>query len=339
MARRAPLALCLTTSLALVACDGAGPPATDAGPEPGLRFTVVTFNTGTTPGLAHDGPPDDGYTQADADVSDVHYGNGLAWLPAIDAARFFLGRVRPDVVAFQEIFHSPDCATVPATARAGFVCEGWFSGAPTVAQTVLGEGYQVACNLGRPDKCVGVRRGFGALRGCARDLCLDGLDGARVTDCGGGSRVGRGVIELVRGGTITVVNVHGSSGIEAMDQTCRTRQFEQVFVDLDGAPAANGAANVVLGDFNTDPARLATGDPSAARLVELVQARAMRFVTPADRRSTPTYAGLFDIDHVISDAYEGDCWAAGVTPGQPPVIDAVYFDHVPIVCELRGDPP
>ena len=43
------------SALLLVACDGATPPATDAGPEPDVRFTAVTFNTGTAPELAHDG--------------------------------------------------------------------------------------------------------------------------------------------------------------------------------------------------------------------------------------------------------------------------------------------
>jgi hypothetical protein len=32
-------------------------------------------------------------------------------------------------------------------------------------------------------------------------------------------------------------------------------------------------------------------------------------------------------------------WAAGITEGHPAVIDAIYFDHVPIVCEISGDLP
>lgn len=320
----------------LAACDGAPVPVTDAGPEPDLRFTAVTFNTGTSLEMAHDGAPDDGYSMEMAIASDTYYGNGLAWLPAVDAATFFFGNVRPDVVVFQEIFHSPDCASVPAPQRAGFVCESWRDGDPTVAQRILGAGYQVVCNLGKPDKCAAVRRSFGSFRGCSADLCLDGLDGAQVTGCGSGSRIGRGVIDLVTGGTLTIVNVHGSSGIEAADQDCRVRQFDQVFVDLDGEPAANGAINLVMGDFNTDPVRLASGDPSAARLVEHVDGTTFRFVTDTDRRATPTYAGLFNIDHQISDGLTGECWAAGITEGHPPVVDALYFDHAPIVCELSG---
>ncbi len=332
----------LLLAFLLVACDGGTPPpdgGAEAGPAPEFSLTVVTFNTGTTLGLAHDGPPADGYSMEQAVVSDTYYGNGLAWTPAIDAARWFMDRLDPDVVVFQEIFDPSQCESIPASARAGFVCDGWRPDVGTVTQLVLGAGYQVVCNLGKPDKCAGVRRAFGSFRGCDTDLCLDGLDGARVPDCGGGSRIGRGVIDLFEGGSITLTHVHGTSGIEAGDQACRTAQFEQVFVDLDGEPAANGAVNIVMGDFNTDPVRLASSDPSAARLVELIQSNGFHFVSRADRAAPPTYADLFNIDHVISDAFEGDCWAAGITAGTDPVIDAVYFDHVPIVCELGGDHP
>jgi len=192
---------------------------------------------------------------------------------------------------------------------------------------------------GKPDKCAAVRKDFGSFRGCDEDLCLDGLDGARVEGCGSGSRIGRGVIDLADGGTLTVATVHGTSGVSEEEQACRVRQFEQVFVDLDGEPAANGARNLVMGDFNTDPGRLADGDASAARVNDFAgDGKPFHFVTDVGPRAEPTYANVFDIDHVISDAFDGDCWAAGVTDGHPPVIDAVYFDHVPVVCTLEEVP-
>ena len=313
----------------------------DALPDFDFEFTAVTFNTGTTEGLAHDDPPDDGYGSTQAAISDMYYGDGLAWLPAVEAARRFLADVQPDVIGFQEIFHAGDCAIIPASAHEGFYCETWASGDPTVANAILGAGYQVACHLEKPDKCLGVRRAFGTIRGCDADLCLDGLDGGEVTGCGSGSRVGRAVIDLAGGGELTVVNFHGSSGITIDDMACRVRQIEQVFVDLgDGAPAASGSVNVILGDFNTDPGRIADGDTSAARILDFVgDGHAFHFVTAVGNRAQPTYAGIVNIDHVISDAFEGRCWAAGITEGHPPVTDAVYFDHVPIVCAMGGAHP
>jgi endonuclease/exonuclease/phosphatase family metal-dependent hydrolase len=313
----------------------------DAEPEPELRFVAMTFNTGTSEALPHDSPPADGYTSDDALTSDTWYGDGLAWQPAVDATQQFFARVSPDVVGFQEIFYSGECADIPVDARDGFVCETWSAGDATVAQVILGEGYQVACHLGKSDKCAAVKRSFGTFRGCDSGLCLDGLDGGEIDGCGSGSRVGRGVIDLVEGGSITFVNVHGSSGLTADDMDCRVRQFELVFVDLgDGEPAANGAVNVVVGDLNTDPGRLGGDDPSAARFTDFVgDGHGFHFISDVGEDAPPSYQDLLNIDHVASDAYDGSCWVAGLTDGQAAVIDAVYFDHKPVVCDLEGPLP
>ena len=302
----------------------------------GMHFVVVTFNTGTSEGMAHDAPPDDGYTSAHAALSDEYYGDGLAWIPAIDAVEAFFEAVDPDIVAFQEVFYSEECATIPQDAWTDFVCERWTAGDPTVAQQVLGEGFQVMCMPDHPDKCAAVNRRFGSFRGCDSDFCLEGLDGFRVETCGSGARVGRGVIDLVEGGTLTLVDYHGSSGLTEEDQACRVRQVEQVFVDLgDGEPGANGERNLVMGDLNTDPCRLASVDPSAARWTDFVgDGLDFHFITDCGPRVEETYAALFNIDHVMSDAARGTCWAAGVTDGHPAVIDAIYFDHHPIVCDV-----
>jgi hypothetical protein len=310
--------------------------SSDGGPR--LRLTVVTFNTGAPAELQTDETPNGGYGTAQGAITDEYYGNGLAWAAAVEDTRRFFAEVQADVVAFQEIFYSGDCPSVPPETYPGFVCETWEPGDPTVAQVVVGEGWQVACNPGKPDKCLAVRRTVGAFRGCATDLCLDGLAGAVVEGCGSGSRVGRGVIDLVAGGTVTVVIVHGSSGLAPADMDCRARQFALVFEDLgDGAPAANGERNLVMGDFNTDPVRAAEFDPSAAYVLEHVgEGKRFHLVTPDGPDATPTYGGLFSIDHVISDAFTGSCWAAGVTEGHPAVTELVYFDHTPQVCAVEA---
>lgn len=313
--------------------------ACESSPEAVLvapTITVVSFNSGTTEGLGHDGVPDDGYGSEEAALSDMYYGDGLAWQAAIDDTRTFFAALDPDIVVFQEIFFSGECETVPEPARAGFVCETWRAGDPTVAQLVLGEGWQVACHLGKPDKCAAVNRRLGTFVGCDADLCLDGLDGGVVADCGGGSRIGRGVIELASGGTLTLVNVHGSSGIEQADRDCRVKQFEQVFDDLgDGAPAANGDRNLIMGDLNTDPGRLTDFDESAVLFADRVSGgERFHFISDVGPDATPSYAALFNIDHVVSDALDGSCVYPGVTEGQAPVTDMVYFDHKPVVCQI-----
>lgn len=345
----------ITTLLAalLWACSGPGHALTDAtvdapdvsfsdaSPEDGVpadaqaprSFVAVTFNTGTSEGLA-DANPDDAYTPAMGVYSDQYYGDGLAWSEGVAAVRAFLAEVDPDVVAFQEIFYTGDCEGIPAEARAGFVCEGWAPGGPTVAQMVLGEGWQVICHEGKPDKCLAVNPRFGRFRGCDADFCLEGAWGSTVVGCGKGARIGRGTIDRADGGTLTVVNVHGSSGFGLEEQQCRVQQFEQIFVDLgDGQPAANGEVNLVLGDFNTDPWRLA-GDPSGRRLLDFVGAgKPFHFVSESGADATPTYAA-FNIDHVVSDHLNGACWHAGVDEGHPAPFEAAYFDHKPAVCTL-----
>ncbi len=312
-------------SLALLACTG---PSDDTG-DPGLAVRAVTFNTGTSEGMGHDDPPDDGYTEAHAATSDTWYGDGLAWLPAVEATRAWLAEVQPDVIGFQEIFHAPECADIPAEHHPDFVCETWTEGDPTVAESVLGDGYQVACHPGHTDKCLGVRTAFATLD--------DALDGFATDGCGNGARVARGTLTLADGSALTVVNVHGTSGFSSDDEACRVAQVEQVFLDLgDGEPAASGARNLVLGDLNTDPGRFTGTDDSAARWNDFVgEDQDFAWLTEVGPDAPGSYGGLADIDHVASDAFAGDCWIAGVTEGRADVQEARYFDHNPVVCEAR----
>ncbi len=317
----------------LCACGGAEDPA------PIEHFAVVvSFNSGTTEKMSHDGLPDDGYGSEQALISDTYYGDGLAWLPVVEDTRRFFAQTKADIVAFQEVFHSPDCADIPASAHKGFVCETWTPSDPTVALDVLGPDWQLACNLGKTDKCAAVNRKFGSFRGCDTDLCIDGLDGAKVEDCGKGSRIGRGIIDLVAGGTLTLVNVHGSSGIAEDDQNCRVKQFEQIFVDLgtgDGEPAANGERNIIMGDLNTDPGRMDNFDPSAQLFnAHVGDGKKFHFITEVGEEAPASYANVFNIDHVVSDAFDGSCWIAGLSSSHPAVSDVLYFDHKPVVCAI-----
>jgi endonuclease/exonuclease/phosphatase family metal-dependent hydrolase len=303
--------------------------------SPPATFTVVTFNTGTGPeGIREQ--PGETYGPEEAAITDEHYGNGLNWPPLVEEVGAFFADVDADVVAFQEIFWSGECPSIPVDARRGFICEDWAPGDPTVAQLVLGAGWQIACHPGNPDKCLAVRESFGRFRDCDEPLCLEGLVGFRVDGCGSAPRVARGVIERAAGDPLTVVSVHGTSGLTYEEADCRVRQVEQVFVDLgDGEPGANGTSNLVLGDLNTDPGRMQGTDASAARWNDFVgPERPFAFVSDVGRDATPTYAGLFNIDHVVSDTLRGSCWVAGFSPGRPPVSTMRYLDHAPVVCEV-----
>ena len=98
---------------------------------------------------------------------------------------------------------------------------------------------------------------------------------------------------------------------------------------------ADGARNLVMGDLNTDPGRLAETDASAARLRDFVgPGLPFEFISDVGPEATPTYGGALNIDHVMSDVFTGSCVSPGAPGGPPPVTGAVYFDHLPVICEL-----
>lgn len=299
-------------------------------------FVAMTFNTGTTPRLRHDDPPDDGYSSTEAGISDRWYGNALAWSDAVKAVRRFVQKVDPDIVAFQEIFYPEECSKIPAAARAGFVCGGWTAGDPSVARVVLGKDYQIAYHPGKPNKCVAVHRRFGSIRGYKDDSSDNWLEGFQLKGCGSGARVARAIIARVNGETLTLISIHGTSGMTPADQKCRVRQVEQIFVDFgDGAPAANGKQNLILGDFNTDPGRAASIDKSAARWNDFVgDGKAFHFISKVGADAPRSYQAFADIDHLVSDVFHGTCQYRGVDEGSDRVFDGVYFDHVPVVCMI-----
>ena len=230
---------------------------------------LMTFNTGTSEANGK-ADPDDRYTEWHASQSDEYYGDGLAWMPAIEAAKDFIDAKAPDIIAFQEIFHSAECADIPLESRTDFICTDWRPGDPTVASIITGDDYQVMCNPGKPDKCSAVRKSFGRFRGCDDDFCLEGMTGCTVDTCGKGARIGRhNRIEWrwrnQPGQRPCVVWIQGRR------DACWAWQFEQIFVDMCGAgPGATGDVSVVMGDFNTDPGRAVIFDPSAARLLDFV---------------------------------------------------------------------
>jgi len=298
-------------------------------------LVVVTFNTGTSL-KPPDDEPNKGFHKEQSEICDQWYGNGLSWKPIVEDARLFLESVDPDIIAFQEIFWSGECPDIPGEFHAGFVCEDWSPGDPTVAEIVLGKGWQIMCNPGKSDKCTALNRRIGSFRDCDADFCLEGMTGSKIEGCGNGVRIGRAVIDLAGGGLLTLVSIHGSSGLALDDQECRVKQFDQVFVDLgDGEPGANGEWNLVMGDLNTDPVLMAEYDPSAKRVLDFVgDDKPFHFITAVGEDSAPTYAGIASIDHVVSDVFQGTCWTAGITEGHPAVTETVSFDHHPIVCNI-----
>lgn len=318
----------IVPSLLLVGCPSL---PEDVADDP-VPFTAVTWNTGSG-GLGSSADPD-GWTPEIAAIADEHYGNGLAWLPAITRAQEILETLAPDLVAFQEIFDpATGCGEVPVEARAGFICETWSPGDPSVAQQILGEGWQLACFEGKPDKCLAVRTSWGTFDGCDADRCDEVLRALPIAGCGKGSRTGAGLVRTAEG-SLTVVGVHGTSGVAPGDMDCRRQQVEGVFAEDDPVAVAPG---VVLGDLNTDPGRQADADPSAAAWLSATDGTGWSFATSLDPEDAPTYVGLpiVSIDHLVVAGIEVQgCTAVGLDDGPVTFPELALWDHRPMACQL-----
>ncbi len=317
--------------------------STEVAAEP-LKFTVMTFNAGTSSGQLHSKDEEegngDGYTDEHAEEVDAHYGNSLSWNPAEEEATEFLAELKPEIVAFQEVFHDPWCEDIEDKPELDLVCNGYTPDRPYQMERLLGADYQIACNLNAEDRCAGVRRDFGRFVGCPEDeVCFGGIWGLGLGDknCSDSARIGSIEIELTDGRYMVLVNAHANAGMKDSDMECRTYQFQQIFVDRgDGVPAAFGEVNLIMGDLNTDPFLLAGADPSAKELNKYVGAgKPFHFISADSAEGPATHVTTMHIDHVISDFIEGDCVVAGVSPGVEPVMDSTVFDHRPVICEVE----
>jgi len=317
----------------LAACHSTHPPM--AAPEQSPRigqFRVVTLNTGSGTSVEMPAKSNAGFGPEQSTLADQWYGNGLAWPAFIEEIQHFFKKIDPDLVGLQEIFYSGHCPEIPQAAREDFVCENWQPGEPTVAELILGEAYQIACHPGRPDKCLAVHRRLGEFIDCDQSFCLEGLNRLDEGYCGRGGRIAGTRIQLKTGGKLSVVHLHTSSGASLTEARCRSRQIKAAFTSDKTAPEFG----LVLGDFNTDPGRLAWVDPAARTLAR--QARPpshYRFISEFGFFTRPTFLGFLNIDHVLAAGMEGECWYPGRTPGKPPISKNTYLDHTAIVCDVK----
>lgn len=309
--------------LGLPGCSAEAEPAPDNSP-----FSVVSWNVGTVGGPGTD-PAEYGFGKDQRTWSDSLYGNGLAFLPAIEDVRRWLWPQKPDIVALQEVFDPEACADIPHEARVGFVCASWQPGDTTVAQRVVPAGYTVACHPGKPDKCIAVRDGFARIDGCSGPLCRDAGTGFSIPGCGKGARAAHFVLRRPGGNVLHVRHIHGNSGLATSDKDCRKALFQLALSDLEPG------AHLVLGDFNTDPVRFAGIDPSADALAALAgPGQPLQFLTETAESSAPTYGGIVSIDHVLAVGLQGSCAHPGISPGWPAATEVGWFDHRPVVCRI-----
>lgn len=307
-----------------------------------LPFQVVTFNVGTSSQNLHDTDEQagdgDGYTSTQAEYINDYLGNSLAWNPAEEKLKEWLGKHKPEVVAMQELIFDPWCADAPPPPPGlGLVCEGYKGGQPLAAERLLGNAYHLAYTVGQEDLWVGVRKDFGYFRDCPETgLCTKLLGMGVFGECNSSPRVTAIVVRVHDGRELVLVNAHTTAGMTEADQACRGKQIEQIFLDAgDGEPLANGTVNLVVGDMNTDPFLFAGADVSAGTWNQYVgPGKGFHYISADNPEGPATHNTTMRLDHVVSDVLTGSCVVPGGSPGLPLIMKTTFFDHRPVLCDV-----
>jgi hypothetical protein len=321
--------------------DADGP--TDvAGPDERPVIRVITINAGTSSGRRHDADEADGlppYTSATSELVDEHYFNSLSWNPAERALTAWLATQNAQVVAFQEIFHDPWCDEIdrPEDTPLDLICSTHDPAGPLQVQRLTGDRYQFACGIEKPDTCIAIDRDWAVMDGCNAAGCVILWEPARPpSECTGRDRMGRVRVTDSTGQRFNIIAWHGTSGGTPEDAQCRADILSLAFEDRgDGTPLVDPTLpNLLLGDFNFDPELFVGADVDY--IAQFVGAgRSFSWLSPTDIDGPRSYAGGVSIDHVVGDRWEGDCVIPGSSEGVPAVWDRVYWDHRPVVCDLR----
>jgi endonuclease/exonuclease/phosphatase family metal-dependent hydrolase len=314
-------------ALALVA-GCVGEPACPPAPEPPGRppdVRVLSWNVGN------------------ADASDPRYLLRMSDQRYEDHVGARIRALRPDVVALQEVLPPTACAAFEETDRARACYAA--SERPPAVRRLLGDDYSIVCDARRHVECVGVRVGFGTIRGVVPgDLVLDGAetDDLPLPPCEYDACEGDGlacdaesavatVLVDTAWGAFRVVHAHPT----AIGTVCRQLQTAQAFSLADVHPT------ILLGDWNFDPER--STDVLEASIWSRHVGPARRFTDHGARdgtcRALRTSVGRkVAIDRVVSDFLSGVC-----VPLRSPRLDDGFdfaaspvarIDHYAVACDF-----
>jgi hypothetical protein len=248
-----------------------------------------------------------------------------------------IAALRPDVVALQEVLADWQCDDIDEDDRNRTCHADARSDEPSQVRRLLGPDYDVTCDGRNGYECYGVHTAFGAIDECASGDCVAQTPDV-VDDCDPGFSVSAVDVTVAGGDTgergasddarFTLVNGHPASGWET---ECRAAQMEQAFALADG-PALIG------GDMNLDPWR----DVDESVLVwdeHVGEGRRFHYLSgPAEatppRPTNVSVIGESVLDHVVSDAFVGDCSTLGEAPGTTRLDGGAGMDHRAIFCAL-----
>ena len=260
------------------------------------------------------------------------YRNNLCYSDVEERIAHNIARLRPDVIALQEITDPDQCMEFIETDPKK-VCYEYQNKVPFYqVRRLIGPDYTIACDSRNHYECIAVHVDIGTIEGCALgELCREGA----TTDipapgCDTGFTVSK-VIAILDGVRVGIVNAHPQS----TNVKCREWALRQIFEEVDGRPPlASERYNLLLGDFNIDPFR---DDDTSIRLWNKYvgmpgEGKAYWYHSgPAERMPPYPTSFLFykkrTVDHVVSNFAIGTCVTLGETPGTIRLDGGRGMDH------------
>jgi hypothetical protein len=308
------------------------------------------------------------YNVGNADGSDAHYALRLSDQAYEDFVGARIRAVGADLVFLQEVLPPHTCASFVETSPARTCFDA--ANRPAPVERLLGDGYSIVCDMRLQVECIGVRRGFGTIRGVpAGGFVLMGADtpplplppcsyaGGECDDTRCDAEATVSAIDVdTASGPLRVVHLHPNAPGEGargfyLGEACRRQQLAQAFDGL----VRDGIPNVLAGDTNLDLEIFASQEEAALwaahvgdgkRFTDHSQTDSTGAFLPTRRVSIPVA-----IDKVLTDAFTGRCTVHGnnetssAPPAVPPLDDGFDFaaldgglarriDHLAVSCDL-----
>lgn len=246
--------------------------------------------------------------------------------------------LQPDIIALQELMPPWLCEKNPSK-RVNHVCsDALFLEIPQVRQ-IVGDNYTIVCESVWQFDCTAVRRDFAEIEGCTQgQLCYTARRDAPLPGCDPGfSTI---AITIQTGSTVLdVINAHPHS----KDVNCRLDSLRQMLTQerKEGGLWREDKV-LLLGDFNIDPWRYQE-DASLLFWDQNVglEQKPFHYISGAAEKDPPLptfFLSLlrYTLDHVVSNAAEGECLVLGESPDTARLDGIVGgMDHRALLCSIN----
>lgn len=257
-----------------------------------------------------------------------------------------IAKISPDLVALQEVMPTQWCDAMAPEKKKAKVCYRYKEREPyEQARRLLGDDYTIVCDGRSNFECIGVKKSFAEVEGCASgELCMNGTGLTHDVPEGCDEKaVIFGVDLMIGDKKMRFVNGHPIATVE----DCRAGEALRMFEGYDDVPPLADAnlPTLVMGDMNLDPFRDLPESPD----IKVWQAHVgeghdFYYLSGIAETDPPhiSAGGGKTLDHVITNFANGKCQTLGEAEGTERLdgVPAEQYvpeanDHRAILCELE----